>query len=98
MADGCTKPLQGQAFAKFVEDLGLKRGNLETTPTTRSPTDGGGNHGAAVRALVVGSLLLSTAEGHAENEDDGDLTLIWVTGVWSDPHDDGCSLCGAAAS
>ena len=81
MADGCTKPLQGQAFAKFVEDLGLKRGCLETTPTTNLTTDGGGNHGAAVRALVVGSLLLSTAEGHVESEDDGDLTLIWVTGA-----------------
>ena len=34
-----------------------------------------------MRALEVGSLLLSTAEGHAEEKDDDDLTLIWVAGA-----------------
>ena len=26
VADGCTKPLHGQAFARFLEDLGLNQG------------------------------------------------------------------------
>ena len=85
VADGCTKPLCGQAFFRFVEDLGLKRMNPETSSTSREfTTSGGGNNdGAAMRAMVLGSLLRSTVEGKSEIDGEGeeDFTLVWTAGV-----------------
>ena len=84
VADGCTKPLQGQAFAQFVDDLGLKRTSHETQPASesRSSTTGTENNGAAMRALVLGGLLLSSGEAYNDDsETDENFTLIWVTGA-----------------
>ena len=84
VADGCTKPLHGQASTQFVDDLGLRRTRREhrAVPEDR-PTTGGEHHGAAMRAMMVGSVLLSTAEAYEEEpEADGDFTWIWVTGAF----------------
>ena len=85
VADGCTKPLCGQAFFRFVEDLGLKKTSCEPSSTVREVTtsSGGDNDGAAMRAMVLGSLLLSTVEGKNEsgNEGEEDFTLVWTAGV-----------------
>ena len=93
VADGCTKPLNGQAFFRFLEDLGLKRGVKaeagETTSTGDGAMIGGGGGFAAVKALVIGSTLISAAQG-ASNEDKGDIdfTPFMVTGsadgLWGD--------------
>ena len=83
VADGCTKPLQGQAFTQFVDDLGLRRTRREhrSVPEDR-PTAGGEHHGAAMRAMMVGGMLLSAAEAYEEEpEADGDFTWVWVTGA-----------------
>jgi hypothetical protein len=86
VADGCTKPLNGQAFFRFLEDLGLKRGVKaeagETTSTGDGAMIGGGGGFAAVKALVIGSTLISAAQG-ASNEDKGDIdfTPFMVTGA-----------------
>ena len=84
VADGCTKPLQGQAFTQFVDDLGLRRTRREHRPAHEErPTAGSEHHGAAMRAMMVGSVLLSTAEAYEEEpEADGDFTWIWVTGAF----------------
>ena len=36
VADGLTKPLSGQAFYKFLDDLGITRKNQEETPEVRN--------------------------------------------------------------
>ena len=78
VADGMTKPLQGQAFAAFRTDLGMQ-------PPSRTENDGGQEHGvsaAAVMAMMTGSLLLSgtdAAEGSGEDEAESEIT--WVCGA-----------------
>ena len=84
VADGCTKPLNGQAFFGFLEDLGLKRGLQAeevrgTTSTDDGPKDDG--RGAAILALTTGSLLLSGVDGEYETEEDLDTSAIWATGA-----------------
>ena len=88
VADGLTKHLLGQAFARFVEDLGLKRMNLETpsqSMPSSSSTTNGGDGGAAM--MVLGSMLLSTAEASKkvnkteEDQVDDDFSLIWTAGL-----------------
>jgi hypothetical protein len=84
VADGLTKALLGQAILRFVEDLGLQRANDEgaSSSTGDGTTSTGADHGgAALRALVIGSLLLSTAEARDEEVGDADFTPIWVTGA-----------------
>ena len=88
VADGCTKPLNGQAFFRFLEDLGLPRGvsdgeehQVSNTRSTKENSGGGGGF-AAVKALVIGSALMSSAQGAMEeNEDDIDYTPLLVTGT-----------------
>ena len=84
VADGCTKPLNGQAFFRFLEDLGLKRGLQAeevrgATSTDDEPGDDG--RGAAILALTAGSLLLSGVDGEYETEEDLDTSAIWATGA-----------------
>ena len=81
VADGCTKPLQGQAFMQFVDDLGLRRTRREHRPAREDrPAVGGEHHGAAMRAMMIGGVLLSTAEAHIE-EDDQVFDRIWTAGI-----------------
>ena len=88
VADGCTKPLNGQAFFRFLEDLGLPRGVSDgeehqvSNATSTKENSGGGGGFAAVKALVIGSALMSSAQGAMEeNEDDIDYTPLLVTGT-----------------
>ena len=81
VADGCTTPLQGQAFTQFVDDLGLRRTRREHQRAREDqPTAGGEHHGAAMRAMMVGGVLLSTAEAH-KAEDDEVFDRIWTAGI-----------------
>ena len=86
VADGCTKPLNGQAFFRFLEDLGLKRGVKaeagETTSTGNGAMIGGGGGFAAVKALILGSTLMTAAQG-ASGENGGgiDYTPLVATGA-----------------
>eukprot|EP00435_Cladocopium_sp_Y103_P014795 s1755_g3.t1 len=87
VADGLTKPLLGQAFGRFLQDLGIRAEidasavdePQETSSTT--PTSGGGvQNQAAVRALVAGSILMSQVHGMDEidGEVNGTLETDWV--------------------
>ena len=81
VADGCTKPLQGQAFTQFVDDLGLRRTRREHRSAHEDrPAVGGEHHGAAMRAMMIGGVLLSTAEAHSE-ENDQVFGRIWTAGI-----------------
>ena len=82
VADGLTKPLYGQAFFKFVEDLGMAHRELEMEPGPH-PQDGGAANGAALRAMVLGSMLLSAADAKPTEDEQQteDFTLVWVTGI-----------------
>ena len=83
VADGLTKPLAGQAFFKFVDDLGFAGSRADGSK--KEPTDhaaGGGGNNAAIRPMGLGSVLLSTAESAPEVNDAGeDFSLIWTTGL-----------------
>ena len=83
VADGCTKPLQGQAFAQFVDDLGLRRTRRVHRPAQEERHAAGAEpHGAAMRAMVLGSLLLSRASGSAVDEnDDEETNWVFTTGA-----------------
>ena len=83
VADGLTKPLAGQAFFKFVDDLGFAGARAENSneEPMEHATGGGGNY-AVIRAMALGSVLLSTAEGASDENDAGeDFSLIWTTGL-----------------
>ena len=83
VADGLTKPLAGQAFFKFVDDLGFAGARAENSneEPMEHATGGGGNY-AVIRAMALGSVLLSTAEGASEENEAGeDFSLIWTTGL-----------------
>ena len=87
VADGLTKPLSGQAFYKFLEDLGIKRGdqpgdlekvNMEESEEMQSNGDG---KRAAILALTTGSLLLSGMDGNYEGDEDSEFSTIWMVGT-----------------
>jgi len=81
VADGCTKPLHGQAFTQFVDDLGLRRTRRVQQPVREDrPAVGGEHHGAAMRAMMVGGVLLSTAEAHGE-ENEEVFDRVWTAGI-----------------
>ena len=87
VADGLTKPLLGQAFFRFLQDLGVKRPEVEPLgdlQSSQSQPDGGNwNGAAAVMTLLLGSSLLSQAEaGDIDEtlEEDGS-DAIWICGV-----------------
>eukprot|EP00438_Fugacium_kawagutii_P036614 Skav217824 [mRNA] locus=scaffold889:271892:280114:- [translate_table: standard] len=80
VADGMTKPLQGQAFAKFMQDLGVD----QIQPDTKMKTmmTGGTENTTAKMALLVGSTLIASAKGENEPETNPkDMDLIWVCGL-----------------
>ena len=79
VADGLTKPLSGQAFFRFLQDLGMRRDESQMEPQTMEMQQHGGGGGqiAAIRALVVGSMLVSQARG-SELDESEDKSLDWV--------------------
>eukprot|EP00435_Cladocopium_sp_Y103_P030555 s975_g7.t1 len=83
VADGLTKPLHGQAFARFLQDLGMEvQQVLSSSSEHQHASEGGGDSSAAIRALVLGSVLMSTAEGASESKtSDEDSSLLWLAGV-----------------
>ena len=84
VADGLTKHLLGQSFFKFVEDLGLTRPSSEISASAlrkNLSAGSGGAGGAAMRAMVLGGMLLSAAEGRSEEEEFDDFKLVWIAGI-----------------
>jgi hypothetical protein len=83
VGDGLTKPLAGQAFFKFVDDLGFARARAEeSNRESAGHATGGGGSSAGIRAMALGSVLLSTAEGAPDvNEAGEEFSLIWTTGL-----------------
>ena len=79
MADGLTKPLQGQAFAAFVTDLGMQQ--QQQQPDRRDGDEQGGSRNVAVMTLVAGSMLLSGTDSVPEDDGDADSQVIWTCGA-----------------
>ena len=75
VADGLTKPLLGQAFAAFLTDLGMlrQRQDAEVQHDT-------GVSGAAIMALMTGSVLLSGMD-EVGGEDEADSGITWICGA-----------------
>ena len=74
VADGLTKPLLGQAFYAFLNDLGMKRSGYGAAD------EGGDGRGAAVAALMTGGFLLSGLDS-VEDEREADSDTHWVGGA-----------------
>ena len=74
VADGLTKPLLGQAFYAFLNDLGMKRSGYGAAD------EGGDGRGAAVAALMTGGFLLSGLDS-VEDEREADSDTFWVCGA-----------------
>ena len=86
VADGLTKQLNGQAFFRFVEDLGMKRSTPVKPDVSQAGNErahaGGGDGQKAMRAIMVGSLLASSAKARdVEGTESSELTPILVTGA-----------------
>ena len=83
VSDGCTKPLCGQAFFKFLEDLGMRRGHdtKEEPGGDRASTQHGGAQQAALQALMIGGVLMSSAKASGDKDDENDFTPVLVTGA-----------------
>eukprot|EP00435_Cladocopium_sp_Y103_P033382 s1981_g8.t1 len=70
VADGLTKPLLGQAFSRFLQNLGMR---VEEEEIEHQPfeADSASLHGtpnqAAVRALRAGSILMSQSQAASES-------------------------------
>ena len=75
VADGLTKPLLGQAFAAFLTDLGTlrQRQDAEVQHDT-------GVSGAAIMALMTGSVLLSGMD-EVGGEDEAGSGITWICGA-----------------
>ena len=89
VSDGCTKPLQGQAFFKFLEDLGLqswKSSSEDAAVEPRATYDqagcGEGVIATAMKAVAVGSLLISGVNAQEDDieDQDSDFTPILIAG------------------
>ena len=73
----------------FLEDLGIKRRQRSTEeprdasePRPTTTEVGGGDGGAAMRALTLGSILPSVAEASEDDgSEDSDFTLVMVSGA-----------------
>ena len=77
VAHGMTKPLQGQAFASFLTDLGMLR---------PSQHEGGGpqDHeisNAAVMAMMTGSSVLSGVDSEEGGDGEADSEITWICGA-----------------
>eukprot|EP00435_Cladocopium_sp_Y103_P053777 s587_g17.t1 len=83
VADGLTKPLLGQAFAKFMQDLGMKCGGGKASgpATEQFAALGNGEREAAVIAVMTGGLLLSGADAAPGEEGDAESNIPWMCGA-----------------
>ena len=88
VADGITKQLNGQAFARFVEDLGIKRHMPMKMERSSQRDDGAAQNGGgdanqmAMKAIMAGSLLVSSAKAmEQEDEDQEEMGPIFVAGA-----------------
>jgi hypothetical protein len=81
IADGITKSLQGPAFDRFLQDLGMtKEKKIQKSESLIS--DGHGGAHQAVLALTVGCALLSQAEAVEEEVIPWDgLDAMWISGA-----------------
>jgi len=78
VADGLTKPLAGQSFFRFLQDLGMRGSDNSTElPAAEAEAHAGGGSQAAIRALIAGSLLVSQAKGSDLDEVENEAT-DWV--------------------
>ena len=80
VADGLTKPLQGQAFASFLTDLGMQQ-QQQPQQDRRDDDERSGSRNAAVMTLVAGSMLLSGTDSVPEDDGDADSQVIWTCGA-----------------
>ena len=83
VADGLTKPLQGQAFDRFLEDLGMRRQQQQAS--VARDEDPGAAHGGvpanALLALVLGSSLLGHVEASSPDDEDREGDVTWICGL-----------------
>ena len=81
VADGLTKPLLGQAFDRFLQDLGIEKPEPSEIPGT-SATGPNGTQITAMMAMILGSTMISQAEAmKSENEENDHFEAIWVSGI-----------------
>eukprot|EP00435_Cladocopium_sp_Y103_P070969 s226_g36.t1 len=80
VADGLTKQLLGQAFDRFVSDLGMKCQHQQNPePCEGDEPQSGASSSAAIAALMTGSMMLSGMD--AVDENDGEAAAIWACGA-----------------
>ena len=76
VADSFTKAVDGMAFEKTLQDLGIKSDRMDS-----STTSGNVVGTKAKLALLVGSSILSRASAMDGSENEEDLTWLWTCGV-----------------
>ena len=85
VADGCTKPLNGQAFFRFFEDLNMKsRGSVpKTARTSEVEVHGDETMELALKTMIAGSLLVSGAAASSTDDsgDDGFSSFLTVGAI-----------------
>lgn len=79
MADGLTKALQGQAFQRFLTNIGM----LSKSDHAEGDPGRVGESTMALQALLVGSVLLTCAEAAAPEDEEvsDDWNGVWVGAV-----------------
>ena len=81
VADGMTKPLMGQSFEGFQRDLGMKSGPQVKSLIGSSLPPQAQDHQVALRALLVGGLLVQAAEAQGEQDMDTAFGRLWLCGL-----------------
>jgi len=75
--EALNESLQGQSYARFVQDLGMNR-EEQGEPNVEAQANGGGGQGrAAITALVAGNLLMTQASGSTVEESEN-VGKDWV--------------------
>ena len=76
VADSFTKVVDGLAFERALQDLGIKM--IRTQP---AETRGGGEHSQAKLALLLGTSMVAGASAAGEIDKDDDLYCLWICGL-----------------
>ena len=80
VADGLTKPLLGQAFDRFLQDLGMIR-PLKNHPAGDHESGAGGKV-TAMMALILGSSMMTQAKAmEADDEPNDNFDAVWIGGI-----------------